>query len=101
MDKIIGVPAYYLLKEVIITGIVGWVIIGALAGWIASMLTGNNKRMGAGANILVGIVGGVIGGAVMNLLGGVGVTGFNLWSLLVAVVGAVILLLIANAFRRN
>ncbi|MEA5038771.1 MAG: GlsB/YeaQ/YmgE family stress response membrane protein [Clostridiaceae bacterium] len=82
-------------------GIIGWVIIGALAGWIASMLTGNNKQMGAGANILVGIIGGVIGGAVMNLLGGVGITGFNLWSLVVSVVGAVILLLIVNAVKRK
>ncbi len=82
-------------------GIVGWLIIGALAGWIASMITGNSKKMGAGMNILVGIIGGFIGGLAMNLIGGHGVTGFNLWSLLVAVVGAVILLWIANAFMRT
>ncbi len=82
-------------------GIIGWIIIGALAGWIASILTGNNKRMGAGNNILVGIAGGFIGGLVMNLLGGAGITGFNLWSLLVAVIGAVILLWAANAFMRK
>ena len=82
-------------------GIIGWIIIGALAGWIASMITGNNKRMGAGANILVGIIGGFLGGLIMNLLGGYGITGFNLWSLFVAVLGAVVLLLIVNAFRRK
>lgn len=82
-------------------GIIGWIIIGALAGWIASMITKNNKKMGAGLNILVGIIGGFIGGFVMNLLGGSGITGFNLWSLLVAIVGAVILLLIVNALKRN
>jgi len=82
-------------------GIIGWIVLGALAGWIASMITGNDKKMGAGANILVGIVGGVIGGIVMNLLGGYGVTGFNLWSLLVATVGAVVLLLLANSFMRG
>ncbi len=38
-------------------GIIGWLIIGAIAGWIASMITGNNKKMGAGANIIVGIIG--------------------------------------------
>ncbi len=82
-------------------GVIGWIVIGALAGWIASMMTGNDKRMGAGMNILVGIVGGIIGGIVMNLLGGYGITGFNLWSLLVATGGAVILLLIVNAVKRN
>ncbi len=82
-------------------GIIGWLVIGALAGWIASMITGNNKQMGAGKNILVGIIGGFIGGLVMNLLGGYGITGFNLWSLLVAVLGSVILLWIVNAFSRR
>ena len=82
-------------------GIIGWIVIGALAGWIASKITGNDKRMGAGMNILVGIIGGFIGGIVMNLLGGYGVTGFNLWSLLVATIGAIILLLIVNAVKHR
>jgi len=81
--------------------IIGWIIIGALAGWIASMLTGNSEKMGAGANILVGIIGGFIGGAVMNLLGGAGITGFNIWSLVVAVIGSVILLWIVNAVKKK
>lgn len=81
--------------------IIGWIIIGALAGWIASMLTGNSEKMGAGANILVGIIGGFIGGAVMNLLGGAGITGFNIWSLIVAVIGSVILLWIVNAIKKK
>ncbi len=82
-------------------GIISWIIIGALAGWIASMITKNNSRMGAGANILVGIIGGFIGGLIMNLLGEQGVTGFNIWSLLVATGGSIVLLLIVNAFRRG
>ncbi|HWR55493.1 MAG TPA: GlsB/YeaQ/YmgE family stress response membrane protein [Negativicutes bacterium] len=82
-------------------GIISWIIIGALAGWIASMITGKNEEMGAVANIVVGIVGGFIGGLVMNLLGGSGVTGFNIWSLLVAVLGSVILLWIINAIKRK
>ena len=82
-------------------GIIGWIIIGALAGWIASMITKNNARMGAFANIIVGIVGGFIGGFVVNLLGGQGITGFNLWSLIVAVIGATILLSIINLIRRK
>lgn len=76
-------------------------IIGALAGWIASLITGNDKRMGAGMNILIGVIGGFIGGIVMNLLGGYGVTGFNLWSLLVATIGAITLLLVVNAVKHR
>lgn len=82
-------------------GIIGWIIIGAVAGWIASLITGNDKKMGAGMNILVGLIGGIIGGIIMNLVGGSGITGFNIWSLLVATGGAVILLLIVNAVKRN
>lgn len=82
-------------------GIIGWLIIGALAGWLASKMTDNDEKMGAGLNILVGIVGGFIGGLIMNLIGGYGVTGFNIWSLLVATGGAAILLLIVNAVRRK
>lgn len=79
--------------------IIGWIVIGALAGWLASIITGNNNSMGVGMNILVGVVGGFIGGMVMNLIGGFGITGFNLWSLLVATVGSVVLLLIINAVK--
>lgn len=82
-------------------GIIGWLIIGALAGWIASMITGNNKEMGAFKNIIVGIIGGFFGGLIMNLAGGAAITGFNLWSLMVACFGAVILLLIFNAFKKR
>lgn len=57
--------------------------------------------MGAGMNILVGIIGGFIGGFIMNWFGSYGITGFNLWSLLVATVGAVILLLIVNLIKRK
>lgn len=82
-------------------GIISWIIIGALAGWIASMITGNDRKMGAGLNILVGIIGGFIGGFIMNMFGDQGVTGLNIWSLLVATIGAVVLLLIVNFFRKK
>jgi uncharacterized membrane protein YeaQ/YmgE (transglycosylase-associated protein family) len=58
-------------------------------------------RNGAGKNILVGIIGGFLGGLIMSVIGGTGITGFNLWSLVVAVIGAIILLLIVNAFKRS
>lgn len=78
-----------------------WIIIGALAGWIASIITGKNSEMGATANIVVGIVGAFIGGFIVNVLGGQGITGFNLWSLIVAIFGAVILILLVGLFRRG
>ncbi len=81
-------------------GIISWVILGALAGWLASIITKNNRKMGAGKNILAGIAGGVIGGFIMGFFGGPGITGFNLGSLIVAVLGAVILLAIVNMLKR-
>jgi uncharacterized membrane protein YeaQ/YmgE (transglycosylase-associated protein family) len=77
-----------------------WIIIGALAGWIASIIVGTNEQMGAAANIFVGIIGALIGGLLFNLLGGVGFTGFNIWSLFVATVGAVILLALVRALSK-
>ena len=79
-------------------GIIGWIILGGLAGWIASIIMGKNAQMGIVANIVVGIVGALIGGFVFNMIGGTDVTGFNLWSLFVAVVGSVILLGIVRLF---
>ena len=75
-----------------------WIIFGALAGWIASIITGRNKQMGAIANIVVGIIGAFLGGYIMQFFGVQGVTGFNLPSLLVAIVGAVVLLFIVGLF---
>jgi uncharacterized membrane protein YeaQ/YmgE (transglycosylase-associated protein family) len=81
--------------------IIGWIILGGLAGWIASMLTGRNDRQGCLMNIIVGVVGAAIGGAIVGLFGGGGVTGFNLGSLLVAILGAVVLLAMVNFFTRS
>ena len=58
-------------------GLLGWIVVGALAGWIGSMITGNSKNMGLLANIVVGVIGAFIGGAVINFIGGQGITGFN------------------------
>lgn len=80
-------------------GILLWIIFGALAGWIASMIMKTDAQQGMVGNILVGIVGALIGGFVMSNLGGTGVTGFNLYSLLVAVLGAVILIALLRAIR--
>lgn len=81
-------------------GILSWIVLGGLAGWIASMFAKTNESMGIFANIIVGIIGALIGGFVFGLFGGSDVTGFNLYSLLVATVGAFILLMIIKAVRK-
>lgn len=90
------------IKKVdVIMSILAWIILGALAGWIASMIMGENAKMGAIANIVVGVVGAFIGGFLISFFGGQGFTGFNLWSLIVAIIGAIVLLWIVNLFRRK
>jgi uncharacterized membrane protein YeaQ/YmgE (transglycosylase-associated protein family) len=81
--------------------IVSWIIMGALAGWIASMITGTNERVSGFMNVVVGIIGAFIGGLVLQLLGAGSPSGFNLASLLTAILGAVILLSLVRAFRRD
>lgn len=79
-------------------GFIGWIVLGGLAGWIASMIAKTDESMGVLMNIIVGIIGAFIGGFIFSLFGGQGVTGFNLYSFLVALVGAVVLLMIVRAF---
>jgi len=83
-----------------VMGVLGWIVLGLIAGFIASKLV-NNRGEGLPFDILLGIVGAVIGGWLFNAAGATGVTGFNVWSLLVAVVGAVVLLVVWHAIRRS
>ena len=71
--------------------ILGWIILGLLAGFIASKIV-NRHGEGVVLDIVLGIVGAVVGGLLFNAVGDAGVTGFNLWSLFVAVIGAAVLL---------
>jgi uncharacterized membrane protein YeaQ/YmgE (transglycosylase-associated protein family) len=80
-------------------GIILWILFGAIAGWIASLIMKTDAQQGALVNIIVGILGAVIGGVIFNLFGGAGVTGFNLYSLLVAVIGSIILIALVRALR--
>lgn len=75
-----------------------WVIFGALVGWVASMVMGSSG--GLVWDIVVGIIGAVLGGWIVSFIGGSGVTGFNLYSFLVALLGAVVLIAIVRAVRR-
>lgn len=81
--------------------IVTWVVLGGLAGWIASMITGTDARVNGVANVIVGVIGAIIGGLILQLLGAGSPSGFNLASLLTAILGAVILLSLVKAFRRD
>lgn len=77
--------------------ILGWIILGALAGWIASKIVGTDAEQGAIGNIIFGIIGAVVGGWLMEVVGSTGVTGFNIWSFVVALVGAVVVIGIYQA----
>lgn len=79
--------------------LLAWIILGALAGWIASIIMKTDAEMGAMSNIIVGIIGAFVGGFIVRMFGGDGASGLNLYSLLVAVVGAVLLLWAVKAFR--
>ena len=81
-------------------GIISWLIIGGFAGWIASKIMGTDERMGLIANIAVGIVGAFIGGFVFSIFGGSGITGFNLYSFIVAVIGASILIFVVKSIKK-
>ena len=81
-------------------GFFAWLIMGLIAGFIASKLV-NKHGEGVAMDIVLGIVGAVVGGFVANLAGFTGVTGFDLYSILVSVVGAVIVLVVYHAMTRR
>ena len=78
----------------------GWIVLGGVAGWIGSMLI-NKTGEGLFRDIILGIVGGIVGGWIFTAVGSAGVTGFNLWSLFVAIVGAVVVLALYHAVVRR
>jgi uncharacterized membrane protein YeaQ/YmgE (transglycosylase-associated protein family) len=80
--------------------IVSWVVLGLIAGFIGSKLV-NKTGEGFFLDIALGIVGAVVGGWLFSLFGMHGVTGLNIYSLIVAVVGAVVLLVVYHAIRRR
>ncbi len=76
--------------------IIGWIVLGLIAGFIASKIV---NREGAGflLDIVLGVVGALVGGFILNAFGAAGITGFNPWSFLVAIFGAIIVLVIWHA----
>jgi uncharacterized membrane protein YeaQ/YmgE (transglycosylase-associated protein family) len=83
-------------------GILSWALFGALAGWVASLITGANRRMGCLLNMIVGIAGALLGGFLMEILGGSVIRfAWNWRSFLVAVVGAILLLAVTGMVGRR
>jgi uncharacterized membrane protein YeaQ/YmgE (transglycosylase-associated protein family) len=78
-----------------------WIILGGVAGWLASIIMKTDAEQGPIMNIIVGIVGAVIGGFLMNMFGASGVTGFNFYSLFVAILGAIVLLWVYRALTHR
>jgi uncharacterized membrane protein YeaQ/YmgE (transglycosylase-associated protein family) len=78
--------------------IVLWLILGAAAGWISDILMKSNH--GLLENIILGVIGAFVGGFVLNYFGKAGVTGFNFYSLAVAVGGAMILIFLGRIIHR-
>jgi len=77
-----------------------WIILGLVAGFIGSKIV-NKKGEGMFLDIILGVVGAIVGGYLFGLFGGSGVTGLNVYSLIVAVVGAIVVLLIYHMIRRS
>lgn len=82
-------------------GIILWIIFGALAGWIASLIMKTDQHQNTGFDILLGIIGSVVGGFLMGTIGQSGVTGFNVESLIVAVLGSVVVIFIGRKLRNQ
>jgi uncharacterized membrane protein YeaQ/YmgE (transglycosylase-associated protein family) len=81
--------------------ILGWIILGLISGFIASKIV-NRTGEGFFLDIILGIVGAIVGGFLFTAMGASGVTGFNLYSMVVAVIGAIVVLVIYHAlFRRH
>ncbi len=80
-------------------GIIAWIILGLVAGFIGSKIV-NRSGEGIFFDIILGVVGALVGGWLFTRFGGHGVTGLNIYSLLVAVVGSIVVLLVYHAIRR-
>jgi uncharacterized membrane protein YeaQ/YmgE (transglycosylase-associated protein family) len=76
--------------------VIGWIILGLIAGFIASKIV-NKTGEGVLLDIILGIAGALVGGYLFNVFGAVGVTGFNIWSMFVAVIGAMLILVVYHA----
>jgi uncharacterized membrane protein YeaQ/YmgE (transglycosylase-associated protein family) len=81
-------------------GIFSWIVLGAIAGWLGSMIV-NKQGEGLFLDIVLGIVGALVGGWIFAAAGSTGVTGLNIWSLVVSVLGSVLVLYLYHTFNRH
>ncbi|MFA7301439.1 MAG: GlsB/YeaQ/YmgE family stress response membrane protein [Candidatus Shapirobacteria bacterium] len=81
-------------------GIILWIIFGAISGWAASVIMKTDYNQGTVSDIIMGIVGAVVGGLIMEFLGQSRVTGFNLYSFFVAIIGAIVVIYIGRRIRQ-
>ena len=77
-------------------GVISWIILGLIAGWLAGFFV-NKPGTGIFMNIALGVVGAMVGGILFSAATGTGVTGFNIWSIFVSVIGAIVVVWIYNA----
>ncbi len=76
--------------------IIAWIVLGLLAGFIASKVV-DHSGQGTIIDVVLGIVGAIVGGFLFTTFGSAGVTGFNIWSLVVATLGAIVVLVVKHA----
>jgi uncharacterized membrane protein YeaQ/YmgE (transglycosylase-associated protein family) len=77
--------------------IFGWIVVGLIAGWLARIATGYRRPPGCLFTLAIGVLGGLLGGFIFTAFGGEGISDFSWWSIFVAFVGAVLLLLVLGA----
>ena len=79
-------------------GVISWIIIGLIAGVLGKWIMPGRDPGGFLITIVIGMIGALVGGFVVRLLGGAGITGFNIWSILVATLGSIVLLAVYRLF---
>ena len=82
-------------------GLISWIVVGLIAGLLARWITPGPDPGGIIVTVLVGMAGASVGGFLVRILGGAGATGLNVWSILVATLGALILLFLYNLIARR
>lgn len=76
--------------------VIGWIVFGLITGFVASRIVAQ-RGQGCILNVVLGIVGAVVGGAMFASIGGTGITGFNVYSMFVAIIGAIVVLIVYHA----
>jgi len=100
---LLSTPAWAQANDQVVNegvGALAWVLVGLIGGYLASRVV-NKSGEGLLRDIFLGIIGGIVGGIIFRAVGGHGVTGFNLWSILVAFIGGVVVLLVYHAVRQT